>query len=864
MGRISYRGWVSSLFVAVAVAGCNSDDVGDRSGGGGTNGPAMTVASALAFGNQVVGTTSAASGIAVTNSGTSALTVGTPTLTGANAGDFSISGNTCTGDVAPSGNCTISVTFAPGATGSRGGTLNIPSNAPSSPNTVSLSGTGVQALTRYDLANRCFVLKANGAYTVRNGSAFIANGADAAAAEKFYMRAAGLGRYLFYTSDRMLMTGSGTAVSAAATPSNGSDWTVDGASGVFAATTLDKALAVNASGQLVQGDTAVPLAFEAAAGCSVYPEMPVGIDGAPWKGNVSEPVIGFAEVHAHMAMGSEMSDVSGKVGPSAGGVMYGHAANRFGVVEALKSCEGPHGRDGELSPEWLILDGGGSPPQHDTVGWPTFVDWPQRDSQLHQQMYYKWVERVYKAGLRTMVVHGTNIEALCDVAKKTGNDKDTDLQADTDCTDMGVGMKQVAYLYDIEKYVDAQEGGPGKGWFRIVKDPTEARAVIAEGKMAVIPGLEFSNIFHCNVNYTPDDSQKAPNEAGTSACTKEDIDREIDEVWNAGVRAVFPYHDVDSALGGTGIFDSFALNLVGFYGTQGWWRTYDCEDGGEGDNKFFYDAGEYMYDPSFPEGFGTDPITLALMAATGGVLPVYPTRKRQCNARDVTPLGKYAIDKIMKKGFTLDIDHAEIRSKQYMLDEGAKLTPDYPMISGHGGHGGINNEQIKQIVRQGGIVYPSLPNGKDWKDFLNKLKPLWEASGTTRPLTVGYGADANGLHNLPGPRGAGTQAIEYPFTLFQGPGWGPQFAAAGIVPLKVELLDIPDVPGMPPIIGRSWNMDEDGMAHYGLVADIVEEIRIEGGEEATTALYRSAETYLQLWEQTLQASADARTKPSPP
>ena len=43
----------------------------------------------------------------------------------------------------------------------------------------------------------------------------------------------------------------------------------------------------------------------------------------------------------------------------------------------------------------------------------------------------------------------------------------------------------------------------------------------------------------------------------------------------------------------------------------------------------------------------------------------------------------------------------------------------------------------------------------------------------------------------------------------------------------------------------------EGMAQYGLVADFVEEVRIEGGEPALTALYNSAEAYLQMWERTL-------------
>ena len=35
------------------------------------------------------------------------------------------------------------------------------------------------------------------------------------------------------------------------------------------------------------------------------------------------------------------------------------------------------------------------------------------------------------------------------------------------------------------------------------------------------------------------------------------------------------------------------------------------------------------------------------------------------------------------------------------------------------------------------------------------------------------------------------------------------------------------------------------------VADYVEEVRIEGGEEAVTALFNSAEAYLQMWEKTV-------------
>jgi hypothetical protein len=708
-------------------------------------------------------------------------------------------------------------------------------------------GQGPAPKTQYDLAHGCFVLKPEALATF-TGTAETGYAATAAAdsAVRFYLQATGLGSYMFYAADGSLMsvtTGAepviADSVTAGTEPGLAADWTVEATGkGRFAITSLanGKALALGEGDALVLADEPATFEFLRAGGCTPFPEMPTGIAGKTFKGSASKPVIGFAEVHAHMAMGSEMSDGSGNIGPSAGGVMYGHAVNRYGVVKALENCEGNHGPDGELSPEWLILDGGDAAnAAHETAGWPEFIDWPQRDSQLHQQMYWRWVERAWKAGLRTMTVHGTNIEALCDIAKATGGDKDADLQ-DTDCTDMGVGVKQVQYLYDMEKYIDAQNGGPGKGWFRIVRDPAEAREFIADGKLAVIPGLEFSNVFGCKVEFLPDGSEK-------SYCTKEQIDSEIERVWDLGVRQIFAFHDVDSALGGTGIFSSI-LNYVGFTGTHGFWKTYPCPDGGVGDT-YFYDAGAEM--ESAPLFAQDDPLTQAILANGQGALPVYGPG-RQCNARGTTELGHYALDQMMKKGFVLDIDHAELTIKQDMLDKGAATTPAYPMLSAHGGHGGISMAQARQMLEQGGLIYPSGQNGEGFKNFLEKLKAIWPAG---RPLAMGYGADANGLANQFTVRSAGFTPVQYPFTLFQGEGWGPQFKAAGIEPLEVEMLTIPES-------RKFWNADEVGAAHYGMIADMVEQVRIEGGEEATSALYNSAEAFLLMWEQTQAAAANAR------
>ena len=492
-------------------------------------------------------------------------------------------------------------------------------------------------LGRYDLFNQCWVMRADGDYVVRDGEGFAARDVGADDAERFYMRAANLARYLFYTPDGMLLTASDAGVAAVpqSAPEDGSDWTFSEAGDALNAATLDGVLAVADDGQLVLGSSPAALRFERATGCAEYPEMPLGVIGETFKGRVDAPALGFAEVHTHMAMGSEMSDGSRNVGPSAGGVMYGQAVNRFGVTEALKDCSALHGPDGITDPEALILDM--TPGQtHDTQGWPSFVNWPFHDSMLHQQMYWRWVERAWMSGLRLMTIHGTNIEALCQVAQATGATRGQN-PAEIECRDMPVGVQQVEYLYDIQDYIDAQFGGPGKGFFRIVESPAQARQVIADGKLAVVPGLEFSNLFGCNVTFLPDGSE-------IPMCSREQIDAEVERIWDLGVRQVFPYHDIDSALGGAGLFSaSNVLEFFNFIGTGRFFETYNCEDGGNGDS-YFYDAGL----PSFPDPLmlGNDPLTDLLLGLTDGLTPTLRSG-RQCNARDVTDLGIYAIDKLM-------------------------------------------------------------------------------------------------------------------------------------------------------------------------------------------------------------------------
>src|SRR5699024_7569927 len=67
------------------------------------------------------------------------------------------------------------------------------------------------------------------------------------------------------------------------------------------------------------------------------------------------------------------------------------------------------------------------------------------------------------------------------------------------CNSMASALHQADFMYRMEEYIDAQHGGEGKGWMRIVTSPEQARRVINDGKLAMVLGVEVSDVFDCKV-----------------------------------------------------------------------------------------------------------------------------------------------------------------------------------------------------------------------------------------------------------------------------------------------------------------------------------------------------------------------------
>ena len=136
-----------------------------------------------------------------------------------------------------------------------------------------------------------------------------------------------------------------------------------------------------------------------------------------------------------------------------------------------------------------VLSGTDPAQGHDTVGWPTFGYWPKHDSLTHEQVYYKWLERSWRGGLR----HDDH-----PAGRQRGAVPARTRYKKNSCNEMDGVRLQAQRLRELERYIDAQSGGPGRGLVPHRHRPVRRRAaVINSGRLAVVMGIEVSVLFDC-------------------------------------------------------------------------------------------------------------------------------------------------------------------------------------------------------------------------------------------------------------------------------------------------------------------------------------------------------------------------------
>lgn len=648
----------------------------------------------------------------------------------------------------------------------------------------------------YRLAGGCYAMRAaDGKYVRRDATGGYAATAGRSGAEGFRMQATALGRFmLFDRGEQLVAATSAGLVRAQDDPDAATDWQVDKSQQAFVltATQAGKALDVDPvtrSLRLSDFASAEPFRFERTDGCATFPEAEVNATGAPFTGATPDgDVRGLLDMHLHM----EGAEAFG------GGLICGSTFDPHGIAKALVDCpDHEPGGTGALF-ETAVTQAYGPLGAHDTQGWPTFKDFPKADSVTHEQVYWKWLERSWRGGLRVATLVLVANREICELWPH----KDY-----SECNEMNQIRRQAKRVYALQDYVDAQNGGPGKGWFRVVRDPAEARQIIEQGKLAVVLSIESSEPFDCRISN------------GVPSCSEADIDAGLDEVWAMGVRHMQLINKFDNAFGGVR-FDGgpagLVINAGNLRSTGRLWQAETCPaEQKEHDNEIF--TGD-------PSGI----IGTPLQELLPGTSPVYPPAPH-CNKLGLTKLGAYTIGRMMDRGMVVDLDHFSVKA----TDEALQVIEarDYPGVVS--GHSWIDPNFYSRVYDLGGLVtlygFQSPYFAEVWK----KTRDMHDEHHAEDFFGFGFGSDANGVAQQPTVReDAHEHQVEYPFKTFDG----------GTTMDRQRTGD------------RVFDINEEGVAHYGLRPDWIEDLRVLAGDKIVDDMSKGAEAYLRMWSAAFAAT----------
>lgn len=208
-------------------------------------------------------------------------------------------------------------------------------------------------------------------------------------------------------------------------------------------------------------------------------------EGQPWpisdKQSKQQAVSGFVDLHLH------------QTGAMAFNQGWYWGSHEVGSLEAmLPDCQGEHASMFEYE---HVLDGKITGPIAYAVAPKNDVDdfmrahrhmteakdYVRSDDRKHQQVAYERLKEAHARGLNLIISTVVENNVLLDIMYAAGKGR-----KDWYPSVMESIKRQIHSLHEIDKQSD---------WFEIVYDPWHARRAINEGKLAVVLGAEFTDIF---------------------------------------------------------------------------------------------------------------------------------------------------------------------------------------------------------------------------------------------------------------------------------------------------------------------------------------------------------------------------------
>ncbi|HUR21107.1 MAG TPA: hypothetical protein VMZ90_09890, partial [Vicinamibacterales bacterium] len=279
------------------------------------------------------------------------------------------------------------------------------------------------------------------------------------------------------------------------------------------------------------------------------------------------------------------------------------------------------------------------------------------------------------------------------------------------------------------------------------------------------------------------------------------------------------------------------VNLGNKYMTGRWWEVGACP-GTDSDNNP-YSLGLAV--PAAYTSLARLPAAQAVFAPeltaplAGSALPSYASTP-VCNVRGLTSLGEYLVNRMIDKGMIVEADHFGVRARAQALT--ILESRGYAgVITSHGWTDVTSRQRIQAL---GGFVGPYASTTNDFVTEWQKVRATRSGASLS---AIGFGTDTNGLGAQPGVRpGVSTDnPVNYPFESAD--------AAATINQSQWG--------------SRLWDYNVDGVAHYGLFVDWIEDLKHVAGQDIVDDLSRGPEAYIQMWERASTPTASRPHAPAP-